>query len=67
MMKLDTFNLKENILQLIIFGLVGWFMISSITFTIRHPWVTNIEHMMHITDSLLFKKISYKEFRKNYQ
>jgi len=44
-----------------------YFLISTWTFAIRHPWATDMERLIHIGDALMFNKISYKEMRDDYE
>lgn len=44
-----------------------YLIISSWTFAFRHPWATDMERLVHFGDALMFKKISYKEMRGEYE
>jgi hypothetical protein len=44
-----------------------YLIIASFTFAFRHPWATDMERLIHIGDALMFKKISYKEMRGDYE
>ena len=44
-----------------------YLIITSIVFSFRHPWATDMERFIHIGDALMFNKISYKEMRGEYE
>ncbi len=46
---------------------VVYMLISSWVFAFRHPWATDMERFIHIGDALMFKKITYKEMRGDYE
>jgi hypothetical protein len=46
---------------------VVYLVISTWIFAFRHPWATDMERLVHIGDALMFKKVSYKEMRGEYE
>lgn len=44
-----------------------YFIIANVTFSVRHPWASDMEKLIHISDALMFNKISYKEMRGEYE
>lgn len=44
-----------------------YLIIANAVFAFRHPWATNVERFIHIGDTLMFNKISYKEMREEYE
>ena len=50
----------------LLFGVWIYLVTANIVFAFRHPWATSTERFVHIGDSLMFKKISYKEMRGMY-
>ena len=59
-------KLSEVISYTIILFVV-YMLVSSWVFAFRHPWATDMERFIHIGDALMFKKISYKEMRGDYE
>ena len=59
--------LKNKIAPYILLCFVVYLIIASYTFAFRHPWATDMERFIHIGDALVFKKISYKEMRGEYE
>jgi hypothetical protein len=41
--------------------------IASVVFSIRNPWMTEVEQMLNIDKILKFEKVDKKEFEKQYQ
>ena len=60
-------NLFKNILFWIIFVFVLYYTIAIIVFSLRHPWTTQMEQLIHIVDVLKFNKVTYKEMRGDYE
>lgn len=42
-------------------------VIASVTFSFRHPWMTETERFMNMGKALKFEKVSYKETRNQYK
>jgi hypothetical protein len=59
--------LKTKIVPYILLCFVVYLIIASYTFAFRHPWATDMERFIHIGDALVFKKITYKEMRGEYE
>lgn len=59
-------KLSEVISYTIILFVV-YMLVSSWVFAFRHPWATDMERFIHIGDALMFKKITYKEMRGDYE
>ena len=59
-------KLSEMIPYTIILFVV-YMLVSSWVFAFRHPWATDMERFIHIGDALMFKKITYKEMRGEYE
>mgnify|MGYP003644995661 CR=1 FL=1 len=54
-------------LPVVIVLFVVYLMIATFTFSVRHPWATDMEKFIHVGDALMFNKISYKEMRGEYE
>ena len=50
-------KLKDNILIAIVLIITAYFTISAIVFAVRHPKMTDTERILHLKDSLLFRRI----------
>ena len=59
--------LKTKIVPYTLIFFVVYLIIASYTFAFRHPWATDMERFIHIGDALVFKKITYKEMRGEYE
>lgn len=66
MLKFITKVFKNTIPWLIIVFLL-YLILTSWIFAFRHPWATDMERFIHIGDALVFKKITYKEMRGEYE
>jgi hypothetical protein len=56
-----------ELIPIIIVLFVVYLVISTWIFAFRHPWATDMERLVHIGDALMFKKVSYKEMRGEYE
>lgn len=54
-------------LPIVVILSVVYLLISTWIFAFRHPWTTDMERLIHIGDALMFKKVSYKEMRGEYE
>ena len=59
--------IKTKIFPYVILFSAVYLIIASFTFAFRHPWATDMDRLIHIGDALMFKKISYKEMRGDYE
>ena len=59
--------LKNKIVPYALIFFVVYLILTSWIFAFRHPWATDMERLIHIGDALMFKKVSYKEMRGNYE
>lgn len=50
-------------IQLLFASLFVWVMAGFCVFEVRHPWATRMEVLIHWTDAMTFKKLSYEEMR----
>lgn len=41
--------------------MLAYLVVASITFQLRHPWMTNTENLLNIKTALVFGKIEYKD------
>ena len=59
--------LKTKIVPYTLIFFVVYLILTSWIFAFRHPWATDMERFIHIGDALVFKKITYKEMRGEYE
>ena len=43
-----------------------YYVISTMTFSIRHPWMTEMEVLFNFPKVMTFQKIEYKDHIKQY-
>lgn len=58
--------LKDKVI-FIIFLFVMYTAVATTTFAYRHPWATDVERFIYLKEALMFKKVSYKQMRQNYE
>ena len=59
--------LKNKIVPYVLIFFVVYLILTSWIFAFRHPWATDMERLIHISDALMLKKVSYSEMRGNYE
>ena len=59
--------LKNKIVPYTLIVFVVYLILTSWIFAFRHPWATDMERLIYISDALMLKKISYSEMRGNYE
>jgi hypothetical protein len=52
--------------NVIFYILIVWWMVSATVFSIRHPWMTQMEMLINLPKVLTFHKVDYQEFRNQY-
>ena len=59
-------KLKETLIGWLICAAIiafVWFMISAIIFAFRHPWMTDMERLLHTPEAFMLKMVAYKDAR----
>lgn len=54
-------------MKYIFFLFIIYLAIAGITFSVRHPWATDMEKFIYIKSVLTFEKISIEKMRENYK
>jgi hypothetical protein len=55
-----------KISDIIFYILIIWLLVSATAFSIRHPWMTQMEMLINLPKVLTFQKVDYLEFRNQY-
>lgn len=58
--------LKDKVI-FILFLMLMYTAVATTTFAYRHPWATDVERFIYLKEALMFKKVSYKQMRQNYE
>jgi hypothetical protein len=53
----------EHSLSFVIYGAVAYFIVASVVFRFRHPWMTDTELIVHTIDALAFRAVPYHDAR----